>query len=206
MSLSMAGLAVKLLKVKWQPSCSVLTCLLITCNNLIFFFLPLCPSGSWGSSEPQRCANDWGAAFTIFVWHPHQTGRQHDLPSFTASEGQHQLQGHISLLLEWTHNTKALLLFQDNSGYSLSYWSGFNIADLLTLWNWCLCSQCLCGPVSKDGGWQCSGSGCGWMGHWAEKLHQSGCQLPAARGEGHQGHTQHTTGLIGHYFFQVSVH
>lgn len=122
LSLSAAGLAVKLLKVsQWLP-CRLLSqllsdFLLSVCSPSSLFLTHSCFSshpplpplflpGSWGSVEPQGCADDRGASFAVSVWFAHQIGHQHDNPPFTASEGQRQLQGHISLLPRWIHQTQ----------------------------------------------------------------------------------------------------
>ena len=80
-------------------------------SNSYSAFLPLCPAGSGGSAEPQGRAVDRRAGFTVSVWSACQTGRQHDFPAVAASEGQHQLQRHFSLLPDWIHQTKVLLYY-----------------------------------------------------------------------------------------------
>lgn len=103
MSLSLAGLAVKLLKVR--PRCNV-DC----CHSVLFELAAslLVPAGSGGGAAPQGRADHRGAGFTLSVWFACQTGHQHDLPHFTAPEGQRQLQRLVSLLPDWTPQTHVL--------------------------------------------------------------------------------------------------
>ncbi len=126
LSLSAAGLAVKLLKVYRRYT-------VVTVANFVLpshvhphscFLsqsapLPLCPPGSWGSAEPSGRADDGGAGFTVSVRFARQTGHQHDLAPFAASERQHQLQGYFSLLPDWTHQTQVFHITTCNRGYNI---------------------------------------------------------------------------------------
>lgn len=185
LSLSMAGLAVKLLKVYWRE-------IVLTVSGLFSGSLPIClPSSScsrvrrfswttepcwwqtswfyrhclvcpsnWASTRPSSCRCVWRAMST--------TGTLLTSPWLDTSNQS------ISI---WTHVTGATTLI-----------SGSKLCPSVEC-NRCLYSQCLCGAVCHDGGWRCFGSSCSGLGLWAQELHQSGRQHSAAGRTGCQGDT-----------------